>query len=350
MRTRRPKKKKLRGFRQSFLSLIVTLILFAFYWAGEQLTTATLPSSNDPPYLYSNQCHDDLQLTLTSAIQEAKQSILLIIYTLTDSKIINSLNEKSEQGIDTRVIYDGKASPFADRRLGPKVKVLKRFGDGLMHLKILVIDGVQTWIGSANMTGDSLKMHGNLIMAMQSSALGEAIKSKADAIPEAGRGLSCPHSNFLIGGHAVELWFLPDDPQALARLKTLISTAKKTIRVAMFTWTRMDLAEAVVEAANRGIKVEVVLDHYSANGASSKIAKFLKKSGIPTYFNQNNGLLHHKFLYVDNQTLVNGSANWTKAAFTKNDDCFVVLNNLSDKQQSQLDSLWDILLKESIPQ
>lgn len=340
----------IRRLRQAFLSLVTTIILFSFYWIGEQLTTSTLPSSDDPPFLYSNQIQDDLQLTLTTAINEAKQSILLIIYTLTDAKIINSLKKKSEQGIDVRVICDGKATPFADRKLGPKVKVLKRYGDGLMHLKILVVDGAQTWIGSANMTGESLKMHGNLIMALQSPALGDAIKTKANQMPEQGRGQNFLHRHFLIGGQTVELWFLPDDTQALTRLHTLISTAKKTIRVAMFTWTRMDLAQAVVDAANRGVKVEVVLDHYSAHGASSNVAHFLKKKGIPTYLNQSNGLLHHKFLYIDDQTLVNGSANWTKAAFKQNDDCFIVLNDLSPTQQTQLNSLWSLLIKESSKQ
>lgn len=345
----RPKKaaKAIRKFRQTLLGLAVSLILVGFYWAAEQLTTPPLPTSNDPPFLYANQCQDDLQLAFTSAIHQAKRSVLLMIYSLTDSKILQALKEKGDEGVEVKVICDGTASPFAERKLGSRVKITKRFGDGWMHLKILVLDGTQVWIGSANMTNDSLKMYGNLVMAFQSPALGDMILTKAGGIPEKGRGRRLPHQDFVIGGHPVELWFLPDDAQALDRLKSLIASAQKTVRVAMFTWTRMDMAQAVVNAANRGVKVEVVLDHNAGRGCGSKVVKFLKTHGIATYFNQGNGLLHHKFLYIDNHTLVNGSANWTKAAFQDNDDCFVVLGNLSEKHQMQMESLWGIILKES---
>jgi cardiolipin synthase A/B len=336
--------------KKTFLGLLVTLILLGFSWTTDKLTTATLPTSNDPPLLYSNQCQDDLQLTLSSAIKQAKDSVLLMIYTLSDEKIIQGLKQKSEQGVKVKVVCDGKASPFVERKLGSKVDVIKRFGDGLMHLKILVIDQSQVWIGSANMTTESLKMHGNLILAIQSQALGKLMETKANQLPEEGKSISLPPEEFLIGGQKVEMWFLPSNSKPIDRLINLISLAKETISVAMFTWTRMDLAQAVVKAANKGVKVEVVLDQYAAKGASSKVAKFLQKNGIPTYYNRSGGLLHHKFLYVD-KTLVNGSANWTKAALDgANDDCFVILNDLSTLQQEQMNKLCKILKKESTKQ
>lgn len=334
-------------FRQTLLTFFFSLILFGFYWVGDHVTTASLPSANEPPLIYCNQCQDDLQLTFTAAIKQAKKSILLIIYALNDSKIIETLKEKSEEGVPVKVICDGKASPFVDRRLGPSIDVLKRFSDGLMHLKILVVDDAQVFIGSANMTTDSLKMNGNLVYAFQSDSLGEFIQQKAKEIPEQGEGKKILHRNFLVGGQTAEVWFLPDDPEALHRIQALINAAKKTIRIAMYTWTRMDLAQAVVQAAKRGVKVEVVIDHYSGRGCGSKVSNFLKKQGIPVYFNQNKALLHHKFLYIDHHTLVNGSANWTKAAFRQNDDCFVVLYPLAEPQLNQVDKLWKVLLSEA---
>ena len=108
----------------------------------------------------------------------------------------------------------------------------------------------------------------------------------------------------------------------------------------MFTWTRFDLADAVISAKKRGVNVEVILDRNASNGVSQKIAKKLLEGGISVRVNQGQELLHHKLLLIDNETLVNGSANWTKAAFTNNDDFFLILSPLTDSQRKALDEMW----------
>ncbi len=333
--------------QKSVLYLLLPLIAMGFYWVAEKLTKTEMPASEAPPLLYSNQTRDDLTLTLQEGIKQAKQSVLLIIYTLTDQKIVKALQQKSEEGVSVMVICDGRASPFVERKLGPRVRIVKRFGDGIMHLKILVIDDSQVWIGSANMTGESLRMHGNLILGFYSPALGQMITQKAKTMPEEGFGVPFTSRSFLMGGQKLEMWFLPDNPEAASKITSMISSAKKTLRVAMFTWTRMDFAEEVVKAFKRGVDVSVALDRHSGQGASSQVANFLKKNGVPLYFNQDTGLLHHKFMEIDNQILVNGSANWTKAAFAKNDDCFVVLHDLTVSQQKKMDALWKAILRDS---
>ena len=111
----------------------------------------------------------------------------------------------------------------------------------------------------------------------------------------------------------------------------------------MFTWTRRDLAKAIIAAKARGVDVQVVIDHYQGNGAGAPIVKLLKQGGVSVRLSQGGPLLHHKFLYVDGKILVNGSANWTKAAFTANDDCFMILYNLTDKQSERMDDLWEAI-------
>jgi cardiolipin synthase A/B len=92
----------------------------------------------------------------------------------------------------------------------------------------------------------------------------------------------------------------------------------------------------------------VVIDHYSGKGASAKIAALLKKNNVPTSLSPGGALLHHKFLYIDGKTLVNGSANWTKAAFAQNDDCFLVIHDLTQEQHDQMEDLWSIIQNSSI--
>ncbi len=323
------------------------MIAFGFYWTAQQLTSVEIPSSEQPPLLYSTQLRDDLTLTLQTGIAQAKESVWLIIYTLTDSKIIGALKKKSQEGVSVTVVCDGRASPFVERKLGPYVKVVKRFGDGIMHQKILVVDRSLVWIGSANMTGESLNMHSNLILGVMSPGLAEMVVQKAQTMPEEGKGVPFLPREFLVGGQKLEMWYLPDSPAAVSKIKSLIDGAKKSIRIAMFTWSRRDFAEHLARAHARGIKVAVALDRYAGKGAGAKVSAYLKDQGVPVYMYQGPGLLHHKFMEIDNELLVNGSANWTKAAFDKNDDCFAILHNLTAQQQQQMNKLWEVIIAES---
>lgn len=346
----RNKSKKITAVtRKSILSALIALMLYGTYWITEQASKPELPRSDQPAALYSNQTRQDLLLTFSQAISAAKQSILLLVYSLSDETIINALKSKAEQGVQVRVIHDGKSTPFAERRLGPKVEVLRRFApnNGLMHMKILVVDGEQVWIGSANMTTDSLRMYGNLVMALNSPELAKVIQTKANTVSEEGPCRKCSAHDFLFNNQKLELWFLPSSEDATLRIKKLIDSAKKTIRVAMFTWSRMDFAQALVEASKRGVQAEVVVDHYTGKGASAPVVKYLQKNGIFVGLGGKGSLMHHKFLYVDGKVLVNGSTNWTKAAFIKNDDCFVVLNDLSESQRKQMDRLWKAIKSEA---
>lgn len=335
--------------KRFILPFLIALIVGSTLWIGRVLEEKHLPSSGKQIELYTNQTGDDLTLAFTDAIDRAEKSVLLIVYSITDKSVIDILKKKSFQGVKIRLICDAKASPYVDTKLGPTIVTIKRFGLGLMHLKILVVDDKETWIGSANMTSESLRMHGNLIAAMDSTAVAEYITAKASTMQANGFGSAFAERTFDIGGQDVELWFLPDNLRAISRLKTLIYEAQKTIKIAMFTWTRYDFAQAVVDAHRRGVDVEVVLDQNAGKGAGSKIATMLKDSGIKVSLSQGNALLHHKFMYIDSRTLVNGSANWTKAAFNANDDCFIVISHLNEEQKKRMDALWNVIQNEGNP-
>lgn len=334
-------------FKKLLFSAVIALLASIAFIAQESLKEAHPPQPGQPAALYANQTDADLTHSYTSAIGSAKQSVLLVVYALTDPHIIASLQKKSREGVDVRVICDAQASPYIDSKLGSAISTTRRFGPGLMHQKMLVIDGQQTWIGSANMTSESLRTHGNLVTAFDNSLLAQLVTNKANTLKTEGKGPDFPHEELTIGDQPLELWFLPDNRDAVHRLKSLIRSAKKTIRIAMFTWTRQDLANAVIDATHRGVDAEVVIDHYSGKGASAKIVALLKKRGVKVALSKGGPLLHHKFLYIDGQTLVNGSANWTKAAFSKNDDCFMIIHDLTERQKAQMDALWLKIKKES---
>lgn len=338
-----------RAVLSSFWTAFCGLLLTALLWIGSATLQSRTPLSGNPAELYSTETRDDLQLTFTNAIEEAKDSVLLFIYSFEDRRVIQTLRNKAEEGVDVKVICDANASKGIHKKLGQKVKIFPRDGKGLMHQKILVIDNQKVWIGSANLTPSSLKMHGNLVTGFNSPELAAMIRKKADYMTTVGLVKSMPVSEFSIGDQKVEMWFFPDNPHGVEKIRKLIQTAQKSIRVAMFTWTRFDFAKDISDAKQRGVSVEVAIDRNSSNSASSGIVKDLFESGIPVRTSTGNGLLHHKLMIVDGKTLVNGSANWTLSAFTKNDDCFVVIHDLNQKQQNLLNKMWNTILNESEP-
>lgn len=347
MKRKRTLKKKLLPSKRVLLSCGISLVMLLYAWLAEAIYTVHLPDGEHPVEFYSTEMQDDLSLTMSKAIDEAKTSVTLIIYSLTDPKVIRSLREKSHSSCLVKVICDAKTSPDLDEKLGPNVKLLKRFIKGLTHIKLLIIDEKQVWVGSANMTRESLRHHGNLMAAIDSEPLAAMASAKARSLTSTKRLQCITHRSFPLGQQAVELWFLPDDPMALARLKGLIQTAQKSIRIAMFTWTRRDLAQEVIAAKKRGINVKIVLDRSAAMGAGEQITKMLIHAGVNVKLSQGTPLLHHKFMQIDDHTLVNGSANWTMAAFEKNDDCFIVLHPLLESQQQFLDKTWYIIEHDS---
>lgn len=358
MKAKREKKRpaRHRSIWQRFaIALIGIIISLAYTWIGYEATQVHLPQQGGEAVLYATQARTDFRQTLMSAIQGARESIWVAVYSFTDNQLAKALNQKAQEGIDVTVICDAKATKGLKHKLGPKVHLTERWEGSapLMHFKMLIVDHCWLWMGSANFTPASLRTHSNLLMASYAPSLAAFIESTVTpylSFPHTARPKDLTASPIaILDSQSVELWVLPSPSYALDRLKKALSSAQKTIRVAMFTWTRRDLADLLIDAKRRGVKVEVLLDYNSAKGTSVAIAQRLWKGGIEVRLGPSNSLLHHKFAWIDGDTLVHGSANWTASAFERNDDYFTVMHPLLSSQVQVLTDTWDTLVAGSTP-
>lgn len=260
------------------------------------------------------------------------------MFGLSDPAILNAL---AKQTVPSTIYYDPGGSPNLWSSL-PKADLHPVHSYGLMHQKILILDGETVFIGSANMTTASLRMHDNLVIGLKNKKIAQFLIDKS------------PHSTGYmqtsVGGQRVELWLLPDPRgHALQELRKKIRTARKSIRIALFTLTHPLLIDEIIAAHTRGVDTQVIIDMHSGLGASRKAIEKLKAASVPISMSQGIQLLHHKFILIDDHTLVTGSANWTKAAFYKNSDCFLALHPLTPDQKSFLAKLWTRISAESLP-
>jgi len=99
----------------------------------------------------------------------------------------------------------------------------------------------------------------------------------------------------------------------------------------------------VTQAKDRGIDVTVILDADQSKQTNKEVLKKLYKKGIKVGMNTHQGTMHHKFMLIDDETLVHGSLNWTKAAFAKNDDLFMIVEKMNPDQLVLINKLYQNL-------
>lgn len=122
-----------------------------------------------------------------------------------------------------------------------------------------------------------------------------------------------------------------------------IGEARKSIHVAAYSFTSQPIADALVQAHNHGIDVEVVLDKSQRKG-KHKLVRFFRKNGIPIRIDTHYAIMHDKFMIIDDKVLELGSFNYTKAAENKNAENVLVLRDdqkAIDGYIRQWKKLWD---------
>lgn len=335
--------KRIHRLVTTFISLCILLVFYSF----EAHAPAALVLKGQPSQFVATRGPVSLQDTLIESMRQAKCTIDIAIYALKDRRIIQTLNEKAKQGIKVTVVCDASASEGVEKLLHRAIKLTCRAGTGLMHDKWIIVDQEYLWIGSANMTKDSLHKHFNLMEQMHSPEVASHLSRKINQLSLGKYEKPIPPLHFTVKGKRSSLHFLPDDPHASETIKGLIDSAEKTVRVAMYTFTRRDLADSLIAAKRRGVNVEVALDKSTSKNASKKIDALLRKSKIKQYYNCGSELLHHKFVWIDDRIVAHGSANWTIAAFKQNDDCIMIHYDLTDEQKSVLDNAWRIIVEQS---
>ncbi len=330
-----------------FLSVLSVCIALSYYALHVEL-----PQKSKPFLLYSNQSRDDARLLFKKAFQKAEKSIALNMYTLTDPVLIRQLEKESLQGKKISVCFDPKAGNPSIKKDIERTPVRAA---GIMHKKIVVIDSALCFLGSTNMTTSSLLLHDNLTIGLYSPSLAAFLLEHERDKPISKKEIkkshpSTPHLHFFCNQVEMDCYLLPDySGIALAHLISSIKEAKKSIFVAMFTLTQPLLVEQLIEAHKKGIKVEVLCDLYSCKGASSKAYKTLKEAGVYIKPSQGGKLLHHKWAFIDGQKLILGSTNWTKAAFTQNQDLLLFIHNLPEKQRQKMEKIASTVKASRLP-
>jgi phosphatidylserine/phosphatidylglycerophosphate/cardiolipin synthase-like enzyme len=102
--------------------------------------------------------------------------------------------------------------------------------------------------------------------------------------------------------------------------------ARTSVLVQAYSFTSAPIARALVDAHQRGVRVEVVLDK-SQRGERYSSADFVAHAGIPTLIDARHAIAHNKVMVIDGRTVITGSFNFTKAAEEQNAENLLVVRD-----------------------
>ena len=270
---------------------------------------------------------------IAEAIRRAQFSVDAAIYHLNLWSIRDALIAAHEAGVTVRVVAESDNLDEVEiqdmRNAG--IEVIGDRRESLMHNKFVVIDGMEVWTGSMNFTINGAYRNDNNLVRLRSSQLAENYTTEFEEMFV--RDLfgdivvvNTPHPSLNINGTQVETFFSPDDGAA-GRIEELLDEAAESIYFLAFSFTSDDFAEALLNAAGRGVSVEGVFEesqYYSNTG--TEFAN-LQDAGLDVYLDGNPRNMHHKLFILDEEIVITGSYNFSRSAEEKNDENVLIIHN-----------------------
>ena len=138
-----------------------------------------------------------------------------------------------------------------------------------------------------------------------------------------------------------ECHFFPN-PANEEKVVSMLRTCKKTLDVAIFSLTLDSIAEAILEAYQRGIKVRMIADDECAKNKGSNV-KLIASVGVPCKTDNAIYHMHHKFAVLDESVVIMGSFNWTGQAVKYNQEniFFYEDKNIASQYAQEFERLWN---------
>jgi phosphatidylserine/phosphatidylglycerophosphate/cardiolipin synthase-like enzyme len=142
----------------------------------------------------------------------------------------------------------------------------------------------------------------------------------------------------------IETYFTRKDGNLDKILIKEMNTAQKNLNIAIYSLTKEDIANAIIDAQKRGVDVKVITDKLESKTKSEKpILDKLKANNIPIKINSHSGLMHLKLSIIDDKTACGGSYNYTGNATKENDENLIVMrdSNIVKEYSDEFNSMWN---------
>jgi phosphatidylserine/phosphatidylglycerophosphate/cardiolipin synthase-like enzyme len=275
-------------------------------------------------------------------IDNAQKTIDVTSFDLNLPSFVNALVAAEQRGVQVHVVYDGKnGNQKLDANVSPTgqafdaIQVMQGAGiqlvdggrsSGLMHDKIIIVDGRILFMGSWNMSYNDTYRNNNNLLEITDPTLIANYQAKFNELfvdqhfgTKAIVGSQTPQMT--IDGIQVFNYFSPVD-HVSDKVVALVEGAQKSVRFMIFTYTDKNLAQAMINRFQAGVDVVGVIEN---RGASQGALVPLFCAKVPVKVDGNKYTMHHKVIVIDDSIVVTGSFNFTKSADIENDDNVIII-------------------------
>jgi phosphatidylserine/phosphatidylglycerophosphate/cardiolipin synthase-like enzyme len=268
---------------------------------------------------------------LAAAIDEARLSVDIAIYSLSLDTIRDALIRAHHRGVQVRVVMESDSSDRADPQalIQAGLPMLGDRREGLMHDKFAVIDRSEVWMGSMNFTDNGAYQDDNNLIRIRSTKVAENYLSEFTEMFVGDKfgpdpGMITPNPRVTIDDIPIDIYFSPDDNVDESLLE-LLNNAQHSIYFMAYSFTSDPLGEAIRSRAAAGVSVSGVMDESQVMSNIGTEYDAFRQAGLQVRMDGTEGLMHHKVIVIDRQIVVTGSYNFTASAEERNDENLIVI-------------------------
>lgn len=102
-----------------------------------------------------------------------------------------------------------------------------------------------------------------------------------------------------------------------------LDSCRKSLDVCIHLLTSLEIANCIIEAHKRGVKVRVVCDNEMSTNKGSQV-RVLNQHGVQVKIPILNYHMHSKIAIIDGWKVMTGSANWTVQGMYGNWDNLII--------------------------
>jgi len=125
-----------------------------------------------------------------------------------------------------------------------------------------------------------------------------------------------------------------------------IAAARAGILVQAYSLTSRPIAQALIDAHQRGVSVAVLLDT-SQRTERQALAAVLAEAAIPVFIDAAHRIAHNKVMVIDDDTVITGSFNFTRSAEEANAENLLVIHDRALAQRYR--DNWDLHRRHAAP-
>ena len=267
---------------------------------------------------------------VVDAIRGAKKSVWVEMYLLTNKSVISALEEDANNGIDVRVTLE--QHPYGGGSVSPQETLDKLKAAGvkaqfsnpsfaLTHAKIMLIDSTTVYIMTSNFTNAALgtgsyTKNREYDIVDSSSQDGQAVAAIFQAAWNR-TNASFTDANLVVS-----------PLNARSDFDALIGSAKHTLLVTGEEMQDSGIEQDLVNAAQRGVKVEVILPAPSGSSSDSNSSGIatIKQGGVSVR-EDSRLYMHAKIIVVDGKKAFVGSENISTQSLDRNRELGIIVSD-----------------------